>query len=132
MARLEVPVFRVSTKHTHDAAEPFDGVPSMYDAKAAQVLAWLQLQKRSKPWPIKSDEARDVAAAADSYEFYNAQLMACLGRLEARAGATLPGAPRDREHRQQEHAGVAREVRLARASATPFVHPRWTSGVAAA
>ena len=83
MARLEVPVFRVSTKHTHDAAELFDGVPSMHDAKAAQVLGWLHMQKRSQPWSIKSTEARDVAAAAASYELYNAQLMACLGRLEA-------------------------------------------------
>jgi len=90
MARLGVPVFRVNAKHTHDAAEIFDGVPSMHDAKAAQVLGWLHLQKRSKPWAIKSDEARDVAAAADSYELYNAQLMACLGRLEARLARHFP------------------------------------------
>jgi len=30
MARLEVPVFRVSTKHTHDAAELLDRVPSCF------------------------------------------------------------------------------------------------------
>src|SRR5262245_255141 len=30
-----VPVFRVSPKRCHDAAEVYDGVPSMHDAKAA-------------------------------------------------------------------------------------------------
>lgn len=90
MARLGVPVYRVSAKHTHDAAEIFDGVPSMHDAKAAQVLGWLHLQKRSKPWAIKSDDARDVAAAADSYELYNSQFIACLGRLEAKLARHFP------------------------------------------
>lgn len=90
MARLEVPVFRVKANHTHDAAEIFDGVPSMHDAKAAQVLGWLHLQKRSKPWAIKSDEARDVTAAADSYELYSSQLGACLGRIEAKLARHFP------------------------------------------
>ncbi|MFO0744126.1 MAG: transposase [Myxococcota bacterium] len=93
MARLEVPVFRVSTKHTHDAAELFDGVPSMHDAKAAQVLGWLHAQKRSQPWPIKSTEVRDVAAVAASYELYNDQLMACMGRLEAMLARHFPELP---------------------------------------
>jgi transposase len=90
MARIGVPVFRVSAKHTHDAAEIFDGVPSMHDAKAAQVLGWLHLQKRSKPWAIKSDDARDVAAAADSYELYSSQFIACLGRVEAKLARHFP------------------------------------------
>jgi transposase len=83
MARLGVPVFRVHAKHTHDAAELFDGVPSIHDAKASHLIGWLHVQKRSRPWPMKSDEARDVAAAAESYELYNGQLMACLSRIEA-------------------------------------------------
>lgn len=83
MAKLGVPVFRVHAKHTHDAAELFDGVPSIHDAKASHLIGWLHLQKRSRLWPIKSDEARDVAAAAESYELYNSQLMACLSRIEA-------------------------------------------------
>lgn len=90
MAALDVAVFRVRTKHTHDAAELFDGVPSLHDAKAAHLIGWLHLQKRSQRWHIKSDEDRDVAAAAESYELYNGQLMACLSRLEASLARHFP------------------------------------------
>jgi len=46
MALIEVPVFRVSTKHTHDAAELFDGVPSssspptIAPPRSASVVTW--------------------------------------------------------------------------------------------
>lgn len=90
MERLAVPVFRVSAKHTHDAAELFDGVPSMHDAKAAHLLGWLHLKGRSKPWVSKSPEARDLAAAAETYELHNHQFMACLGRIEAKLARHFP------------------------------------------
>lgn len=90
LAELEIPVFRVHTKHTHDSAEIFDGVPSSHDAKAALQLAWLHGLGRSTPWRFKSAEERDLAAAADEYDLYNAQLMACLGRLEARLARHFP------------------------------------------
>lgn len=90
LAALDVPVYRVQTKHTHDSAEIFDGVPSSHDAKAALQLAWLHGIGRSKPWPIKSAEERDLAAAAEECDLYNAQLMVCLGRLEARLARHFP------------------------------------------
>ena len=51
---LDVPVFRVSAKHAHDAAELFDGVPSMHDAKASHLLGWLHLRGRSRQWTMKT------------------------------------------------------------------------------
>lgn len=90
LASLKVPVYRVQTKHTHDSAEIFDGVPSSHDAKAALQLTWLHGLGRSKPWPFKTDEERDLAAAAEEYDLYNAQLMMCLGRLEARLARHFP------------------------------------------
>lgn len=90
MSALEVPVYRVAAKHTHDAAELFDGVPSMHDAKAAHLIGWLHLQERSRLWPTRSEEARDVAAAADTYELYSGQFTACLGRLEGKLARHFP------------------------------------------
>lgn len=90
MERLGVPVFRVSTKHTHDAAELFDGVPSMHDAKAAHLLGWLHVHGRSTRWVSKTTEERDLAAAVETYEIYNHQLMANLGRIEAKVARHFP------------------------------------------
>ena len=90
LAAIEVPVFRVSTKHVSDSAELFDGVPSSHDAKAAQQLTWLHLQKRSSPWPIRDDSERDLAALIDRYEHHNDQLVMCLGRLESRMARHFP------------------------------------------
>lgn len=43
-------VHQVRTKHTHDYAEIFDGVPSQHDGKDAAVIAELLSQGKSKPW----------------------------------------------------------------------------------
>ncbi|MFO0749184.1 MAG: hypothetical protein U1F43_26500 [Myxococcota bacterium] len=91
MARLEVPVFRVSTKRTHDAAELFDGVPSMHDAKAAWCSAGCT-QKARRPGH-QEHQVRDVAAVAAGYELYNDQLMACMGRLKAMLARHFPELP---------------------------------------
>ena len=50
LAEIGVPIFRVSAKHSHDAAEVFDGVPSSHDAKSAAIIGWLHLQGRSQRW----------------------------------------------------------------------------------
>ncbi len=57
------PVFRVSPKRTHDAAEVYDGVPSLHDAKSAAIIAKLHLDGASREWPLKSERARTLAAA---------------------------------------------------------------------
>ncbi len=90
MAELDVPVFRVSTKQAHDAAEVFDGVPSMHDAKACQLLGWLHANGRSQRWTVRSDGERDLVAAAETYELHNAHLMACLSRIEAKLARHFP------------------------------------------
>jgi transposase len=43
-----VEIHQVSAKRVHDACEVYDGVPSLHDAKAAQVIARLLL-RRSQP-----------------------------------------------------------------------------------
>lgn len=78
-----IAVFAVSPKRCHDAAEIFDGVPSLHDAKAAAILARLHLQKLSRPWPLDEEMRRKLRAAVSRRELYAAPLAADQGRLEA-------------------------------------------------
>lgn len=50
LTELGVAVFRIGSKRTHDAAEIYDSVPSMHDAKAASILVRLHLQGLSTRW----------------------------------------------------------------------------------
>jgi hypothetical protein len=45
-----VPVYRMSGTRTDDAAEVYDGVPSLHDAKSAAIIAKLHLDGVSTPW----------------------------------------------------------------------------------
>ncbi len=47
-------VYQVGAKRTHDASEAWDDVPSMHDAKAAEVVARLHLDGASALWVKKS------------------------------------------------------------------------------
>jgi len=39
-----IELYRVAPKRVHDAAEVYDGVPSLHDAKAAYLIGRLHLQ----------------------------------------------------------------------------------------
>jgi transposase len=45
-----VKVYRISPKRVHDAAEIYDGVPSLHDAKAAYLIGRMHLEGVSQPW----------------------------------------------------------------------------------
>ena len=64
-----VTVYRVGSKRTHDAAELFDAVPSMHDAKAAAVLVRLHQAGLSTPWVEWSDSIRELKARCRSWTF---------------------------------------------------------------
>jgi transposase len=81
---LGLPVFRVSTKRSRDAAELFDGVPSQHDAKCAAIVGWLHGQGRSERWPEVSEELKDLAAAVELMVMFDKQERACANRLEAK------------------------------------------------
>jgi transposase len=85
-------VHMMPPKHTHDFAEVFDGVPSMYDAKAAVVLAKLQAIKPARAWAPDSDERRDMRAWVDQRRLIGRMLAIYYGQLEAmmaRCGASV-------------------------------------------
>jgi transposase len=76
-------VFRVSPKRVHDAAEVYDGVPSLHDAKSAYLIARMHLDGASTPWQELSAARRDHHALVAELDVYHAQHQANLNRLEA-------------------------------------------------
>jgi transposase len=78
-----VTVYRVGSKRTHDAAELFDAVPSMHDAKAAAVLVRLHHAGLSTPWVEWSDSIRELKAALSIMDLHHEHYLRNLNVLEA-------------------------------------------------
>ena len=78
-----VPVYRVSGKRTHDAAEVYDGVPSLHDAKSAAIIAKLHLDGVSTPWGPLSEEKRELKAAIATMDLYREQHQRLIHSLES-------------------------------------------------
>ncbi len=85
-----LPVFRVSPKRCHDAAEVYDGVPSWHDRKSAAVVAKLHLDGASEPWPLRSKHERELAAAIRTMTMFDDQVLRNTGRLEAQLARHWP------------------------------------------
>ena len=62
------PVFMLSPKRVHDAAEVFDGVPSMHDAKACVVIGRLHQQAVSRKYAEPSQLRVQRRALVDQRE----------------------------------------------------------------
>ena len=77
------PVYRVNPKRSHDAAEVYDGVPSIHDAKSAAIIGKLHLDGASEAWPIRTDHERTLAAAVRLLEVFQSQFQRNRNRLEA-------------------------------------------------
>jgi transposase len=80
---LGASVYRVGSKRTHDAAELFDAVPSMHDAKAAAVLVRLHLAGLSTPWVESPDGVRALSAALSTLSLHQDHYLRNLNVLEA-------------------------------------------------
>lgn len=83
LLNLSFAVFRVSGKRVHDAAEVFDGVPSLHDPKAAVLIALLHLEKKTQPWPLPSDSERELEALRQVMALHRDREEAVLGHIEA-------------------------------------------------
>lgn len=77
-----IPVFWVSPKRVHDAAEVYDGVPSLHDAKAAYVIGRFHLDGGSRPWKELPRSRRELKAAVKLMELYRDQYQRGVNRLE--------------------------------------------------
>lgn len=76
-------IFLVSAKRAHDAAEVYDGVPSFHDAKSSVLICKLHLSGVSRPWRLRSESERELAAALRTMDMYQGQLQSHVNRLEA-------------------------------------------------
>ena len=83
-----IALYRVAPKRVHDAAEVFDGVPSLHDAKAASLIGRLHLQGASQPWsPQRRELAPLIAQYGDAASVgADPQGAAALLRRSGRAG----------------------------------------------
>jgi transposase len=78
-----IALYRVSPKRVHDAAEVYDGVPSLHDAKAAYLIGRLHLQGVSQPWQEPSEARRELKAILSALGVYKERLQGARSRLEA-------------------------------------------------
>jgi len=83
-------VYRVSPKRVHDAAEIYDGVPSLHDAKSAYLIGRLHLDGASALWEELSVSRRDHHALMTALDLYQGQYQANLNRLEAHLSRHWP------------------------------------------
>lgn len=90
-----LPVFRVNPKRSHDAAEVYDGVPSLHDAKSASIVAKLHLEKLSEAWPVTSEHERALSAALRVLAIFEGQYRKNRNRLEALLARHWPELPRE-------------------------------------
>ncbi|WP_275100521.1 IS110 family transposase [Sedimenticola hydrogenitrophicus] len=86
-------VYRVSPKRVHDAAELYDGVPSLHDAKAAYLIGRLHLEGVSQRWREASEQRRDLQAQLKLLGFYQERRQRACNRLEALLARHWPEAP---------------------------------------
>lgn len=74
---------RVNTNRSHAAAEVYDGVPSLHDAKCATVIAKLHIDGASEAWDIRTDDERQMHAALRVLEVYEREYRRNRHRLES-------------------------------------------------
>lgn len=75
--------YLVSPKRVHDAAEVYDGVPSLHDAKAAYLIGRLHAEGASKLWRETSPHRRAQQALVAELDLYQSEHRRNLNRLEA-------------------------------------------------
>jgi transposase len=87
-------VYRVSAKRVHDSAEVYDGVPSLHDAKATELIAKLHWEGCSAPWAMLSEARRDQLAQLRRLRQAKRRAQAERNRLEALLARHWPELPR--------------------------------------
>lgn len=93
LSTLGAQIYRVSPKRVHDAAEVFDGVPSVHDAKAAYLIGRLHLDGVSQPWRESGERRRNLRADLTRLELTQERYHRALNRLEAQLARHWPEAP---------------------------------------
>jgi transposase len=85
-----VQVFRVSSKHSHDYHEVYDGVPSSHDAKSAAVVAELHLVGKSAAWETVKNDQRKLRATTSLMSQYQMHYHRLINVLEGLLASHWP------------------------------------------
>lgn len=85
--------YQVSTKRVSDAAEIYDGVPSLHDAKAAYIVGRLYWSGVAQPWRESSAQQREMKALCNCYELHSEHYGRNRNRLEAMLQRHWPEVP---------------------------------------
>lgn len=78
-----IPVYRAAPNRVHKAAELYDGVPSLHDAKACHVIGRLHLEGSTERWLEPTAERRALKAELRQLEQHQERRQRGLNRLEA-------------------------------------------------
>lgn len=109
LSGLGVAIYRVSPKRVHDAAEVYDGVPSLHDAKSAYIIARLHLDGGSSLWEEIPEQRRERQALIGELDLYQDQQQRNRNRLEALLSRHWPEATRVMELKRVSLLGVLAE-----------------------
>lgn len=90
LLKAGVEVYRMSPKRVHDAAEIYDGVPSLHDAKAACLIARLHLEGVSQRWLEAGTQRRELQARLKRLAWYQERAQRARNRLEAQLARHWP------------------------------------------
>jgi transposase len=85
-----IALYRISPKRVHDAAEVYDGVPSLHDAKAAYLIGRLHLQGVSQSWQEPTEARREVKAVLTRLRVCKERQQGARSRLEAHLSRHWP------------------------------------------
>jgi len=91
---IGIEVYRVSPKKVHDAAEVYDGVPSLHDAKAAHVIGRLHLEGVTRLWVEPDDQRRRLQVQLNRLADARDRAQRLSSRLEALLARHWPEGPR--------------------------------------
>ena len=83
LQRRGIEVYRVSAKRVHDAAEVYDGVPSLHDPKACELIGELHAGAVSQPWIEEDRQQRGRKAQLHMLHEANTRQGQLRNRLEA-------------------------------------------------
>lgn len=92
LGQLGLPIYRVAPQRVHDAAEVFDGVPSLHDAKSAYLIGRLHQEGASTPWQELSAERRDAQALLAELDLHREEQQRNHHRLAAELARHWPEA----------------------------------------
>ena len=90
LQQMGIAVYHLSPKRVHDAAEVYDGVPSLHDAKATELIGMLHGQGRSQPWPEPPPEQRALTAQLARLRVCKQRYQDDINRLEAQLSRHWP------------------------------------------